>query len=155
MPVVPRDVIVSASDSLSDESVAPDGRKADLGFGRQHRLLAAAQFGAVFAARRTIRGPRFVLHYLSGSVETPAGVRLGLVIPKKQARSAVLRNAIKRQAREVFRHRRNELPVLDIVLRLAQPVNSHEKPERAAWRAEISGLLDQASQKARTGARLR
>lgn len=148
MPVVPRDVIVSASDLLSDRA-ASGGRKESLGYGRQRRLLAAAQFTAVFSARRTIRGTRFVLHYLPGNDEMPAGPRLGLVIPKKQARSAVLRNAIKRQAREVFRHRCHELPALDIILRLAQPVVSHQKPERAAWRVEIDALLDQACRKTR------
>lgn len=150
---MPRDVIASASDLLSDGRAVPAGRGADHGFGRQHRLLVAAQFAAVFAARKTVRGSRFVLHYLPGSREATTGARFGLVIPKKQARSAVLRNAIKRQAREIFRHRRDGLPALDIILRLAQSVVSHEKPERVAWRDEIDGLLDQACQKIRTGVR--
>ncbi len=46
--------------------------------------------------------------------------RLGLVIPKRLARRAVLRNTIKRQAREVFRHQSESLPALDLVLRLAR-----------------------------------
>lgn len=151
---MPRDVIASASDLLSDDRAVPAGRGAGHGFGRQHRLLVATQFAAVFAARKTVRGSRFVLHYhLPGSREATTGARLGLVIPKKQARSAVLRNAIKRQAREVFRHRRDGLPALDIILRLAQSVVSHEKPERVVWRDEIDGLLDQACQKIRTGVR--
>lgn len=161
MPAVPRDVIVSASDSLTDplnleraeRAATDDGRKAGLGFGRPHRLLAAKQYAAVFAARKTVRGARFILHYLSDRQEGSPGARLGLVIPKKQARSAVLRNAIKRQVRETFRHRRDALPALDIILRLTQPVVSCSKPERAAWRAEITGLLDQASRKAVTGTR--
>lgn len=165
MPAVPRGVIVSASDSPTDpliherahqavtDGVVADSRKASLDFGRQYRLLAAKQYAAVFAARKTVRGARFVLHYLSDSQEAAPVARLGLVIPKKQARSAVLRNAIKRQAREVFRHRRHELPALDIILRLTQPVVSCSKPERAAWRDEIARLLDQAGQKVKTGIR--
>lgn len=157
MPAVPRDVIVSASDRLTDDRAASEGSstsrksgKADFGFGRQHRLLAAAQYAAVFASRRTVRSARFILHYLLRSQDEDARARLGLVIPKKQARSAVLRNAVKRQAREVFRHRCHELPAIDVVLRLAQPVASCSKPERAAWHDEISRLFDQASQKIRT-----
>lgn len=46
--------------------------------------------------------------------------RLGLVIPKRLARRAVLRNTIKRQAREAFRHHSENLPALDLVLRLAR-----------------------------------
>lgn len=163
VPVVPKDGSVSAFELLSDTRIAEavsDGHKEKpekLGFGRQQRLLTAGQFTAVFSARRTIRGARFVLHYQACRNEVPAAAapvaRLGLVIPKKQARSAVLRNAIKRQAREVFRHRCRDLPALDIVLRLAQPVASHGKPERAAWCAEIIGLLDQAGRKVRTGMR--
>jgi ribonuclease P protein component len=107
----------------------------DFGFRRQHRLLKPAEFADVFAARRVLRGMRFALHYRDCSLP---GVRLGLVIPKKQAHTAVLRNAIKRQARDVFRLRRRALPPLDLVLRLTQPVTAMDKP---AWRTEIMSLL--------------
>lgn len=149
MPVVPRDVIVSASELPTDDRAATGGRKAGFDFGRQRRLLAAAQYAAVFATRKTVRTARFVLHYLSSGRDASTVARLGLVIPKKQARSAVLRNAIKRQARDVFRHRCDGLTGLDIVLRLAQPVRSQGKTERIAWREEIAGLFDQASRKTR------
>lgn len=65
--------------------------------------------------------------------------RLGLVVPKKQAHTAVLRNAIKRQAREAFRLRLAGLPALDLVLRLSRPVALIDKP---AWRTEIVTLFD-------------
>lgn len=61
------------------------------------------------------------------------------MIPKKLARSAVLRNAIKRQAREAFRHKCASLPAVDLVLRLTRPVTVMEK---SLWRAEIEALLD-------------
>lgn len=80
-----------------------------------------------------------------------SGARLGLVIPKKQARTAVLRNAIKRQARELFRHRRSALPPLDLVLRLAQSVECPggviDRQAKAAWRAEIAVLFERLCQK--------
>lgn len=51
----------------------------------------------------------------------PIGPRLGLIVPKRLIRRAVLRNTIKRQIRESFRHHdRNNLPPVDLVFRLAR-----------------------------------
>lgn len=96
-----------------------------------------------------MRDTYFALHYRQNGLH---GARLGLVIPKKQARTAVLRNAIKRQARELFRQRRAALPAVDMVLRLVQPIDRHKvalqaKDSRAAWRAEITALFEQLSRK--------
>lgn len=96
-----------------------------------------------------MRETHFVLHYRRNDL---SGARLGLVIPKKQAHAAVLRNAIKRQARELFRHRRSLLPPMDLVLRLAQSVDLPggviDQQARTAWRAEITALFDRLCQKA-------
>jgi ribonuclease P protein component len=113
------------------------GSAEDFGYGRQQRLLKPVEYAEAFAARRVLRGKRFALHYRANGRTEP---RLGLVIPKKQARRAVLRNAIKRQAREVFRKQKAALPALDLVLRLAQPAGAIDKP---AWRAEIAALFEQ------------
>lgn len=108
------------------------------GFGREFRLLDAKEFSEVFSARRVCRGGNlFLLHFRENGLGRP---RLGLVIPKKQARNAVLRNAIKRQAREAFRLKRADLPALDLVLRLTRPVSAMEKKR---WRAEIEALFGQ------------
>lgn len=115
------------------------------GFGRELRLLAAAQYAEVFNARRVLRGALFALHYRAAKSGQPTA-RLGLVIPKKQARTAVLRNAIKRQAREVFRRRQADLPHWDLVLRLTHPVEraqAGDRQARAAWRTEIVALFEQ------------
>jgi ribonuclease P protein component len=126
-------------------------------FRRPYRLLTPGQYSEVFSARRVLRGSLFALHYRRNALP---GSRLGLVIPKKQARTAVLRNAIKRQAREFFRQRRARLPALDLVLRLAQPVGPGgrcvpDRQARTAWRAEIAALFDKLcrnEQKAETKA---
>lgn len=124
------------------------------GFSRQQRLLSPAEYSAVFSARRVLRGSCFVLHYRINGL---SGSRLGLVIPKKQARTAVLRNAIKRQARELFRRQRQQrtgLPALDLVLRLAQPVGPGgrlkriiDKQVKTAWRDEMATLFEQLCRK--------
>lgn len=96
-----------------------------------------------------MRGTYFILHYRPNGLSVP---RLGLVIPKKQAHAAVLRNAIKRQAREFFRHHRSGLPPLDLVLRLAQPVDRPGgvigKQAKAVWRAEFAVLFGRLCRKA-------
>lgn len=145
MPVVPRAVIASASEPpLLERQHAP---AEGCGFGRTCRLLTAAQFAEVFSARQVLRSAHFALHYRHNGLHF---ARLGLVIPKKQARTAILRNTVKRQAREAFRHRRPALQAIDVVLRLAQPVgkkSSGTACEPAAWRAEIDALLDRLCRK--------
>ena len=69
-------------------------------FGRGLRLLQAAEFSAVFSARRSVRGESFDLLYKPNGGKGP---RLGLVVAKKFARRAVMRNLLKRLARESFR----------------------------------------------------
>jgi ribonuclease P protein component len=117
------------------------------GFGRDSRLLTAKQYADVFAVRRSLRGAHFVLHFQRNQ----GGIaRLGLVIPKKQARTAVLRNALKRQARELFRRQRPQLPPVDLILRLAKSGDweghAGEPLHRRAWREEIQSLFDQIGQ---------
>lgn len=70
------------------------------------------------------------------------------MIAKRYARAAVLRNAIKRQAREAFRHVRPGLPAVDVILRLNMQANPSRLPGlaqraemRATWRKEIESLL--------------
>ncbi|WP_304638600.1 ribonuclease P protein component [Pseudomonas sp.] len=86
----------------------------DLGFGRDCRLLTPAQFKAVFdGAPCKASGPSLLL------LARPNGLdqsRLGLVIAKKNVRRAVDRNRVKRVARESFRHHRDGLGSLDIVV---------------------------------------
>ena len=70
--------------------------------------------------------------------------RLGLIVPKRLARAASLRNAIKRQGREAFRLMAVEIGPRDLVLRLRRPVVGVRAADRAlrkAWRTEIEVLL--------------
>lgn len=107
-------------------------------FNPSRRLRAAREFSAVFSWRRVLRGALFDLHYRP---RESGEARIGLVTAKKLARRAVLRNAIKRVAREAFRLRRAALPGHDLVLRLAKPVASHDAESRRSWRADIEALF--------------
>ncbi|HMV00525.1 MAG TPA: ribonuclease P protein component [Rhodocyclaceae bacterium] len=86
-------------------------------FPRRYRLTKTDEYSSVFGFRRAIRGTLFMVHYRPrGADGTDA--RLGLVIGRKQVKSAVGRNRIKRILREQFRLRRSGLPSLDVVFRL-------------------------------------
>jgi ribonuclease P protein component len=112
-------------------------------FRPEFRLHNPVEYSAVFSQRKVRRGSRFHLHYRPCIGKD---ARLGLVIPKKHARAAPLRNLLKRIARESFRHARAGLPKMDLVLRLARPVLSesvHDETSRRSWRLEIDVLLTQ------------
>jgi ribonuclease P protein component len=116
---------------------------AEVRFRPEFRLHTPADFAGVFSQRKVCRGTRFHLHYRPG---VGKDARLGLVIPKKHARAAPLRNLLKRIARESFRHARAGLPNMDLVLRLNKPVSgasAHDVASRRSWRMEIDVLLTQ------------
>jgi ribonuclease P protein component len=126
---VPRAVIVS-----------PSKRSASFCF--DQRLHRPEEFSVVMAARRVVRGEFFHLHYRQASADSAP--RLGLIVPKRLARAASLRNAIKRQGREAFRLMTTEIPQCDLVLRLARPVvdaRAGGGAQRKMWRTEIETLL--------------
>ena len=131
MRVVPRAVIVS-----------PSKRRAS--FHSEQRLHRPEEFSAVMAARRVVRGTCFDLHFCPANAASRA--RIGLIVPKRLARAAVLRNAIKRQGREAFRQLASAIPPCDLVLRLKRPVSGAGgvvEGQRKVWRAEMEILLRQ------------
>jgi ribonuclease P protein component len=127
--VVPKAVIVSASE-----------HKASFCF--EQRLHRPEEFSAVMAARRVVRGECFDLHF--GQAVGDRKARLGLIVPKRLARAASLRNAIKRQGREAFRLMALQMQPRDLVLRLRRPlvgVRAGDSVQRKTWRTEIEVLL--------------
>jgi ribonuclease P protein component len=94
------------------------------------------------ASSLRVRGDRFDLRYRRNE---GSSARLGLIIPKRLARRAVLRNVLKRLARESFRQVLADLPAMDVVLRLAKtplpPGSSDLRTLRGAWRKEMDSLL--------------
>ena len=105
---------------------------------RSARLLAPAAFQKVFAHGRRIAGRCFQLHVLHDG-ETP---RLGLAVSRKVDRRAVVRNRIRRIAREAFRHARPQLAPADYVLVARREAAA---AGRAALRAEAAALLQRAA----------
>jgi ribonuclease P protein component len=117
------------------------------GFPRSCRLTTQADYAAVFACRRVLRGRALMLHLgeLRPAASEGAAARLGLVVAKKFLKRAAGRNLVKRLVREQFRLRRQSLPPRDFVFRLMGKI---EKPkshaDKAALAEEIRGLLAKA-----------
>lgn len=138
------------SANLEAGSTAMAGRSGQVFcFGALDRLHRPAEFAAVMSSRTRICGGcfelRYKLHQHSGEGPVAGGARLGLIVPKRLAKRAVLRNLIKRLAREAFRNVSGTLPPADLVLRLAKPplpvgqrVGSEQ---RCSWRRSIDELL--------------
>ena len=77
--------------------------------------------------------------------EPADGARLGLIIAKRFAAKAVVRNAIKRVIREAFRQQRGKLPARDLVFRLHSKVGPASLTElKRQVRGEADALLDKA-----------
>jgi ribonuclease P protein component len=117
-------------------------------FGSERRLHRPEEFSLVFSSRLMVRDGRdmpFVLHYRLSGNGGPS--RLGIVVPKRYAKAASLRNAIKRQGREAFRLLADEIPPCDLVLRLNRSlgeVKSRDRFKRKEWRIMMDALSKRA-----------
>jgi len=82
-------------------------------FSRRYRLTTPAEFGRVFQqAKRS--GDRFFT--VLWRPNEYASARIGFAIAKKRISHAVGRNRVRRIARESFRHQRETLAGVDVVL---------------------------------------
>jgi len=78
------------------------------------------------------------LHYCHNPLTWP---RLGMVVGKKTARSAVERNYMRRVLREQFRHRQAELKNMDLVVRTQKAFGRNDYPAVVLEFAELLGRL--------------
>lgn len=82
-------------------------------FPRQHRLVTKAEFKNIFDKSSKVN-QRYFLALFKTNQKSYA--RLGLVIGKRVAKTAVSRNRIKRVIRESFRQNQEQFKGLDIVI---------------------------------------
>lgn len=66
-----------------------------------------------------MKGRYLIMNYRPNGLDT---ARLGVVVAKRLAKRANLRNLVKRIVREQFRKNRASLPAFDLVVRLSAPV---------------------------------
>ena len=102
-------------------------------FPRAARLLRPADFARLQGGQRV--GTRHFSAQVAANEH--GGARLGLAISKRVSKRAVRRNRLKRLARDSFRHRRAELPAVDILI-IARP--SADQEDNASLRAELARL---------------
>ncbi|MBA4261338.1 MAG: ribonuclease P protein component [Comamonadaceae bacterium] len=118
------------------------------------RIRTRPQFQAVMAGTPVAKTPHFALHRAAlGSVHggrplfPVADAWLGVLLPKRWARRAVTRNAIRRQIYEAARAVSAGLPQAALVVRLRsefsrkQFVSATSEPLKRAVRAELQLLL--------------
>jgi ribonuclease P protein component len=86
-----------------------------------YRLRKTDEYSSVFAFRRAYKGRFLTMHYRPSEATT---ARLGVVVAKRLAKRANLRNLVKRIVREQFRRRRAALAPFDLVVRLHAPVDA-------------------------------
>lgn len=122
------------------------------------RLKTRAQFQAVLAGATVARTAHFALHRCALDAQSGAtplfetqDVWLGAMVPKRWARRAVTRNAIKRQIYHVSAASEASLPSAAHVVRLRSAfdrkefVSATSDKLKAAVRAELQQLLERAA----------
>lgn len=115
--------VAPAASDVPVIAAAPTGAP----FPRAARLLQPDDF--VRALKTRAHRGRFIWVYRRAEVGSDTQAprpRLGLMIGKKNARTAVLRNAVKRRIREQFRLRQTALPASQYVVRLSIAITTKD-----------------------------
>ena len=102
-----------------------------MAFPRPNRLNTSADFARVFKRAQRSSDRFFTVLYRRNNLGYP---RLGLAIAKKRVRRAVARNRLKRIIRDSFRHAKNQLLGVDIV------IMARDQTEQAANRELFTSL---------------
>ncbi len=104
-------------------------------FPHNHRLITKFDFSNLFNKSRKINQQDLVLIVKPND----KWARLGLIVGKKTAKSAVIRNQIKRVIRESFRQVQCRLKKVDIIVIARKPC---EKLSKAKIRESIDKLWE-------------
>ena len=126
---------------------------------RTQRLRTRAQFQALLTKPASARTAHFALHRLPPAalgewLDAPDAVWIGAMAPKRWARRAVTRNAIKRQIFAVAALNATRLPPAAHVVRLRsafdrkQFVSARSEALCQAVRAELLQLFERSARKA-------
>lgn len=140
-PVSLQSLCTAASNPEQPKSTMSSQARFD--FPRDRRLSSKADFQRVFGGAKRVSDRFFTLLVKrnTGDVaDTECSARLGLAVAKRRVATAVGRNRIKRQARELFRSNHAMLPGVDIVV-LVNRANA--KTDKQTIRRSLSGLFAQ------------
>ncbi|MEW5863128.1 MAG: ribonuclease P protein component [Pseudomonadota bacterium] len=101
--------------------------RARLGLGPQHRLRGSGAFEALLRQGRRSTRQGFVFYTVRREAGPP---RLGILVSRRHAAKATVRNQIKRCIREAFRLEQARLGALDVLVR--PPYGMKPGPEALA-----------------------
>lgn len=97
-------------------------------FQKENRLLKSEDFSFVFKKPLKVTGESFDLYVRPNKLSL---ARLGLAVPKKAVKHAVVRNRIKRVLREHFRTHKQSLEGFDVVVVVKKPMGVVNYSEQA------------------------
>ena len=78
-------------------------------FGKKEKLTSKILIEKVFKEGETFRCNKLAVKYLIGNFDIPASYQVLISIPKKNIRTAVKRNLMKRRIREAYRLHKHEI----------------------------------------------
>ncbi len=97
-------------------------------FQKESRLLTSGDFSFVFKKPLKVTGQSFDLYVRANNLPR---ARLGLAVPKKAIKHAVMRNRVKRVLREYFRAHQQQLEGFDVVVVVKKPMGLAPYTEQA------------------------
>ena len=104
--------------------------EAQRGLPKTCRVLHSTDYSTVLRSGKKTNDPLFSVTTAPNTLQQ---TRLGITVSRKVSKKAVVRNRIKRQVRESFRHNRPGLGSVDMIVIARQPAASSTNPEiRAA-----------------------
>jgi ribonuclease P protein component len=104
-------------------------------FTKQAKIVKTDDFSSVFNLRKRLANKHLVMRYRVNEVNI---ARLGLIVSKKTAKSAVQRNYMRRVLRELFRLNQYNLPAVDLVIQVQK---AFEKPDFITIKQEFEVLM--------------
>lgn len=107
-----------------------------LGFPRRIRLTRTDDFSSVFDFRKRLSGHYLLIYYRPNQL---MNARLGLIVSRKNEKSSVARNYMRRVLREIFRHQQTQLAGWDVVIKVQKPFYHEQYPQ---IRLELAGKLN-------------
>ncbi len=112
-----------------------------LRFTKKAKLIKTDEFSSVFNFRKRIFAQFLAIHYQPNGLEH---ARLGLVVGKKIAKSAVHRNYMRRVLRECFRAQQDGISPIDLVVRVQK---KFEKKDFITVKQEFDALILKINQR--------
>lgn len=111
------------------------------GFSKAKQLVKTDEISSVFSFNSRFSSEHFQVLAKPGTYEF---ARMAVIVSKKTARHATVRNYIKRVSREVFRLQQPRLDGLDMVIRIRK---SFSPAEHAVIEQELKTQFDRVRQK--------